>query len=369
VSTAVDLPSGRPAASGQLTAIEQSRAIAEVQAAVVMARQFPRDIGAATEEMEQVCALPALAGRAFYAFPRAGGQVTGPTVHLMRELARIWGNVTYGVHELARDDRKGESEMQAYAWDLQTNSRPTLGFQVPHKRDRERGNGGPQELTSMRDIYENNANQGARRLRECIEAVLPVWFVDRAKELCAQTNDQGNGKPLPTRIADMLAAFGQQFSATEADIARRLGRPRAAWTGQDVAQLQVVFAAMRRGEVARDEAFPPEPAPPVAVSALGPAPQSADTAPPAVDPAEDRRQMFALIRKVGLDGEPKRADRLAFLAAVSGRPIGSSADLTPAEVSAAISQMQEIERRPDEDQPLVVAELVEHGRTIQGGAA
>jgi hypothetical protein len=57
-------------------------------------------------------------------------------------------------------------------------------------------------LVDMRDIYENNANNGARRLREAIFAILPAWFKEEAKELCSKTLEGGGDKPLAQRIAD-----------------------------------------------------------------------------------------------------------------------------------------------------------------------
>src|SRR3954470_15708195 len=93
---------------GQGTAIEQSRAMAEVQAMIVIAQNCPRSIQTAVAAMRETCAQKALADRAFFKFPRGGSTVSGPSVHLARELARIWGNVTYGVSELRRDDEKGE---------------------------------------------------------------------------------------------------------------------------------------------------------------------------------------------------------------------------------------------------------------------
>ena len=98
----------------QTTAVEQARAIAEVQAAVVVAQNCPRDISRAVAEMRDACGRMALASRAFYAVPNRGN---GPTVHLARELARIWGNLDYAVRELRRDDEAGVSEILASAWD------------------------------------------------------------------------------------------------------------------------------------------------------------------------------------------------------------------------------------------------------------
>jgi hypothetical protein len=180
-STGLALPHQPTSVSrtGQATAIEQSRAAAEVYASVLAAKQCPRDEQYAIRSMQQACQMTELAERAFFRFSRGGSQVTGATVHLARELARCWGNVDYGVSELRRDDDDGESEMKAYAWDLETNSRSSHTFIVKHVRDKR---GGPERLTDMRDIYENNANNGARRVREAIFAVLPLWLNEQAQE-------------------------------------------------------------------------------------------------------------------------------------------------------------------------------------------
>ena len=165
MSTDIALPSNNRIS--QVTAVEQSRAVAEVQAAVLVAQQFPRDMNRAWAEMRDACSRLALAQRAFYAVPNRG---TGPSVHLARELARIWGNLDYGVRELRRDDDAAESEMQAFAWDQQTNVRSTRSLIVPHARMK---GGKRQTLDDLGDIYLNNQNIGARAVRECMFTVLP----------------------------------------------------------------------------------------------------------------------------------------------------------------------------------------------------
>lgn len=247
-------PAPTPVRIGQGTAVEQSRAVAEVQAAIVVAQQCPRNLPAALAEMRQSCQQQALAERAFYRFPRAGGAVSGASVHLARELARCWGNVQYGLIELRRDDEYGQSEMQAFAWDVQTNSRNSSTFVVPHKRDTKDG---AKALTDMRDIYENNANNGARRVREAIFAILPPWFVEEAKDLCSQTLRGGGGKPLPQRIADAIKTF-DGLGITADRIEQKFGRPSDKWTDHDVAQLLVTYKSLQRGEVTVEDEFPAE---------------------------------------------------------------------------------------------------------------
>lgn len=249
-----------PGRLGQGTAVEQSRAVAEVQAAIVVAQQCPRSIQNAISEMRASCSRQGLAERAFYRFPRAGGAVTGASVHLARELARAWGNVQYGVVELRRDDEHGQSEMQAFAWDVQTNTRSVQTFIVPHVRDKKDKKGGDEittPLTSMRDIYENNANNGARRVRQAIFSILPTWFVEEAQDLCRETLSKGGGKALPQRIADAVDAFSK-LGITADQLERKLSRKSDKWTEHDVAQLIVIFKSLQNGEIDRDIEFPVE---------------------------------------------------------------------------------------------------------------
>lgn len=240
-----------PTRIGQATAIEQSRAVAEVQAAVVVAQQCPRDMMRAWAEMRAACGRLALASRAFYSVPNRG---TGPSVHLARELARIWGNLDYGVRELRRDDERGESEIQAFAWDQQTNVRSTRSLIAPHARMKGKER---QPLTDLTDVYLNNQNIGARAVRECVFTVLPSDFVAEAQDLCRATIERGDGQPLDKRIGDMAAAFAA-LGVTVGQIETRVGRPRGQWTAVDVADLAVVFSSIKRRDVTAEDEFPQE---------------------------------------------------------------------------------------------------------------
>lgn len=242
-----------PGRLGQGTAVEQSRAVAEVQAAVIVARQFPRDEAQSIAKMRTACGQQELATRAFFRFPRGSSTVSGETIQLAKELARCWGNIQFGVAELRRDDAFGESEMQAWAWDMESNERASTTFIVPHARW---ANGQAQKLADFRDVYENNANNGARRLREMIFTVLPVWFIEQAKSACTQTLAKGSGDvPRSQRIADCIGAF-DGIGVTADQIETKLGRPSAKWTDIDLGNLQVVFQSIQRGEVTVDDEFP-----------------------------------------------------------------------------------------------------------------
>lgn len=240
-----------PGAS-QATNIEQSRAIAEVQAAVTVAQRFPRNEGQAMTAVIDACGQIAMAERAFYSFPRGRESVNGPSIALAVELARCWGNIDYGIMELNRDDEAGHTEMLAFAWDLQTNTKSRQTFIVPHSRDTRQGR---KALTDMRDIYENNANNGARRLRECIFRVLPVYLREAAERECRKVLERGEGNvPLAERISRAVRSFAELGVSLDRLEARQ--GASANWTPVDLANLHILHTSLRNRETTIDEAFP-----------------------------------------------------------------------------------------------------------------
>jgi len=256
IATAADILSQAAQARGngasQATVVEQSRAVAEVHGALVVAQNRPRDRVKALNEALESCRTKEVAESAFFKFTRGGGSVSGESVHLARELARCWGNIVHSVVELDRDDVRGRSEMMAFAWDLETNARSQITFIVPHTRDKR---GGGQRLVETRDIYENNANMGARRLRECIFAVLPPYLVRSAAEQCRVTLENAiDDKPIAQRVAEALTHF-EKLGISKERIEAKLG-PVSGFTAVDVASLGISYQSIRRGEIGAEEEFP-----------------------------------------------------------------------------------------------------------------
>jgi len=251
MSNAVAIPNESNQASlvSQASAIEQARAIAEVQAAVTVAQNRPRDLAAVEREMREACARTALADRAFYSVQNRGN---GPSVHLARELASIWGNMDSSVRELRRDDVAGESEMIAFSWDQQRNTRNSRSFIQPHEKSTRTGR---KKLTDLNDIYLSNQNTGARALRECIFATLPAWFTEAAQDICRSTLKNGEGEPLADRIPKMVAAFGK-VGVSVARLEARAGSIQANWTGDDFADLKIGYTSITRDGLKADDEFP-----------------------------------------------------------------------------------------------------------------
>lgn len=362
----------------QATFVEMHRAQAEVVAAVMAAREMPRSQNEAVADMRDGCARKAMATKAFYRYSRGGGDkpITGGTIQLARFLALCWQNVQYGITELSRDEH--DSQMQAWAWDLQRNTRPTTTFIVPHGRVVGTGEDKRyRELDDPRDIYENNANNGARRVREMIFAVLPPWFTDMAQDICRNTLANGeageNVQPMPVRIAGVLDAFNK-VGVTRRQLEHKQGRGADDWTPEDLAALHVVFMSMRRGETNRDEEFDPDRAPvgaPSAAAAPGgdaatpddgdadapaeapvrPAAAVTPTGPPAVpSSAPQHRNVMRLMRAAQFPSMLSALYVVHTLGAPDTAVRGSLEDYSKTELSRAINVLVGWEKEgPDGD--------------------
>lgn len=226
-----------------------SRAAQEVQAAMVIAKRFPRDVNAAYARIMKACSRKGLAEVASYAYPRGGTTVTGPSIRLAETLKVAWGNIESGIVEL--EQKNGESIVMSYAWDLETNSKETKIFTVKHERHTRNGT---TKLTDPRDIYELVANQGARRLRACILAVIDGDIVDAAVEKCDATLKGDGSEPLADRGRKMLAAF-EAYGVTQAMIEVRLGHKLDALIETELVQLRKIYNAIKDGAAKREDFF------------------------------------------------------------------------------------------------------------------
>ena len=158
-----EMTAGRSVTAEMVT----SRQTQEVQGQIVMAKRFPRDEIAARNRILTACQRKRLAEQAEYEYKRGTSKVTGTSIRLAEAMAQNWGNMDFGYVELER--RSGESVVMAQAWDLETNTRQTRTFTVPHIRETKNGS---YPLTSDRDINEMVSNQAARRVRACILGII-----------------------------------------------------------------------------------------------------------------------------------------------------------------------------------------------------
>lgn len=233
-----------------LAETQSSRAVQEVQAAMIIAKKFPRDENAAVVRIRKSCQRKRLAEVAVYSYPRGSTTVEGPSIRLAEAMAQCWGNLDFGIVEL--EQRHGESTCMAYCHDLETNTKQTKIFQVKHVRDTKRG---PQALKESRDIYELVSNQGARRVRACILGVIPGDVIDEALDEINKTlKTSGGDKPLAERVRAMLMAFDGQ-GVTSAMIEKRLQHKTASITEHELVGLRKIYTSLKDGASVREDWF------------------------------------------------------------------------------------------------------------------
>ena len=241
-----EMAAGRSVTAEMVT----SRQTQEVQGQIVMAKKFPRDYVASCNRIMQACQRKGLAEKAMYEYPRGGTKVVGPSIRLAEALAQNWGNMSFGIVEL--EQKAGESQVMAYAWDLETNTRQEKIFSVPHIRSTKKGN---VPLTDPRDIYEMVANQGARRLRSCILGIIPSDVVEDAMEQCNQTLIGKADKPIIDLVKDMAAIFKKEFSVPLEAIEKYIGCKSEAFSMNDLVRLKRVYTSLKDGMSKREEIF------------------------------------------------------------------------------------------------------------------
>lgn len=220
---------------------ETQRAIQEVQAAMVIARKFPRDELQATDKILRACTRKTLAESALYSYNRGGAEVSGASIRLAEVFAQNWGHFQYGTRELSQ--QSGISIIEAFAWDVENNVRVTKTFQVSHTRYSKKN--GNTMLTDPRDVYERTANDGARRVRACILAVIPSDVVEVAIQQCEATL-KDNADTSPEAIKKLCTAF-ETLNISSDMLQKRIGNRLDAIRPAQVVQLRKIYSSLKDG--------------------------------------------------------------------------------------------------------------------------
>jgi hypothetical protein len=236
--------------------VESNRAIQEVQAALIIAKKFPRDTTAAHSRIIESCKRMTLAKAAMYSYPRAGTTVTGPSIRLAEVLAQNYGNMEFGMRELERRNGSvgfpGSSKVQAFCWDKESNTIKKLEFDVEHAIGLKGGK--KKILTDPRDIYEKVANEGARRVRACILAIIPSDIVESAVKQCRTTIAKGDGEPLVDRIRKMVVAF-KDIGVNQPMIEEKIGHAIDLTTPEEIVDLTAVYTSIKDKQAERKDFF------------------------------------------------------------------------------------------------------------------
>ncbi len=236
---------------GALIEVEKARAIQEVQAAFVMARQFPRDVIAAETRIVKECQRFGMAKKGLYKYKK-GKEIEGLTIRAAEMLATNWGNLHYGWRETSR--RRGSSDVEAMCWDLETNVKSFRQFQVEHAI---RADNKIKYLTDPRDIYEWVANNAQRRQRSCILERIPGDIQERAIEIIKKTLVAGlpKDRSLLEQVKAAVMGFESSFQVKQAHLEKYLDHGIDLTTATELADLIAIFNSLKEGHAKREDYF------------------------------------------------------------------------------------------------------------------
>ena len=235
-----------------------TREAEEIKGAIVMAHHVPRDELVAFTKMKTSCGRPAFAEGARYLFPRGGTPITGPSVKLAREMARCWGNLRYGVRQVAMD--ADTVHIKGWAWDLETNayceSEAKFNKLIPRK-DNQTGETRWIE-PNERDLREMVGRHGAICYRNAILQLMPPDYIEDCLMYSRKTLEKaakGEIEEDRDRVVRSLAAAFGYYGVTPPILETHLGHPLAQINAEEVATLKEIYVAIKDGQTTVHESF------------------------------------------------------------------------------------------------------------------
>jgi hypothetical protein len=230
------------------TKVQESKAVAQIQACMIMAKRDPRNENQAYANIMEACKRISLADQATYNYPRGGKMVTGASIRLAEVLARNYGNIHIEITIV--NQTRDQTEAVATAIDMQTNYVVSQGFVVPHQRSTKKG---LQILTDERDIREMVQNIGSRILRGCILRVIPPDITEDALAQCKKTQESSD-VPISEQIKKMIMAFDDLGVKVE-HLQKRLGHNLDATIASEIVVLKGIYKSIKDGMADREDFF------------------------------------------------------------------------------------------------------------------
>ncbi len=220
---------------------------------MTIAASRPRNEAECIEKIKVACERQGVAEKAQYEYAKGGTTIVGPTIRLLELIAQKWGNIDFSFRELVRHEGRaglpGESVVEAFAWDMESNTRRRVQFVVPHAMATKKGR---KILTDDREIYEYIANMAQRRVRTCLENVIPRDVIDTAVETCTAAL-KARITITPELIKRVVAAFAE-YGVTKDMLEEKLQRKIDAISPAQVVSLGRIKESLKDG-VANVEDF------------------------------------------------------------------------------------------------------------------
>lgn len=242
--------------AGELAVVTREQT--EMQSAIVAAKRFPRNEQQAFVKAINSFTRASMAEAAMYNFPRGGKTVEGPSVDCARELARVWGNIRYGLRVVTQDSER--LHIKAYALDLETNTYVEAEDEFSkliQRKDKYTGETRwiqPDE----RDLRELMNRRGAIAIRNCILQILPSDLVDDVLKTAKGTLQKDAGNALEKSREDVVKALVVAFDRIGVSVGMLetyLNHKLDVITAAEVADLRAIHQSIKEGVAKREEYF------------------------------------------------------------------------------------------------------------------
>lgn len=225
----------------------QDKATIDVQ--ISTAKAFPRNIKRATESAIAIAAMDQeTAQTCTYSVPRGGKAITGPSVHLAKIIAQVWGNMRIEAKVIGVDDKN--VTCQAVAFDLESN----VAMKVEVKRSILTKTGRMSE--DMIVVTGNAGNSIA--LRNAIFAVVPKAVTDKVyrEAMKTITGDISDETKFLKRKKAVFDGLKNTYGLSEAEILTAVGKAAIDHiTGDDLVVLIGIGQAIKDGDTTVEQSF------------------------------------------------------------------------------------------------------------------
>lgn len=241
---------------GELAAVTREQS--ELQSAIVSAKRFPRNEQQAFVKAINSFNRPTMAESATYNFPRGGKTIEGPSVDCARELARVWGNLRYGLRVVAQDAER--LHIRAYAIDLESNTYVEAEDEFSKLIQRKDKYSGESKWVQPdeRDLRELMNRRGAIAIRNCILQILPSDLVDDVLATAKKTLQKDASNALERSrddvVKQLVVAF-DRLGVSVGMIEQYLGHKLDVITAAEVADLRTIHQSVKEGVAKREEFF------------------------------------------------------------------------------------------------------------------
>lgn len=231
------------------SSIVYSQDKAQIDVQIATAKAYPRNIKRAMENALAIVTIDKeTAETCTYSVPRGGKPITGPSVHLAKILAQVWGNMRVEAKVVSIDATQVTSE--AVCFDLETN----LAIKTQVKRSIVGSKG--RFNADMITVTGNAANSIA--MRNAILSVIPKAIVDKVYNTAKAeiTGDVSEPTKLIARRKQVFDGLKNTYELTEKEILSAIGKAAIDHvTADDLVVLIGIGRAIKDGDTDVDSAF------------------------------------------------------------------------------------------------------------------